>query len=192
MYRLRMTLAVLATIGTVCALGQSPAARWHDGVRVSPLSVGQTVNSATFGGFVDFGGQPAAEDFARYAARGVKTVINLRTAVEMERLGFDEKAVVEKAGMNYVHVPVGGEPPAPAEMAKILAVLEQAGERRVLLHCASSVRSGFVWSVFRATRHRLGVEEAIGEGKAAGLASPRMEKHARDVIAAQAGSQPPP
>ena len=32
------------------------------------------------------------------AELGVKTVINLRTAPEMERLGFDEKALAEEAG----------------------------------------------------------------------------------------------
>lgn len=160
----------------------SPQRAWHEGLTVAPAAVGQTPNTATFGGRVDFAGQPPAEDFARYAQRGVRTVINLRTKAEMDRLGFDEKEAVEKAGMKYLHVPVGGEPPGPGDLEGILTLLDNAGQSKVLLHCASSVRVGMIWSILRARRHGLPTEQAVAEGRLAGMTSAAAERRTREFL----------
>ena len=51
-------------------------------------------------------GQPAADDWAAIAARGVGTVIDLRAPGELK--DRDEAAEVRSAGMRYVAIPVAG------------------------------------------------------------------------------------
>jgi uncharacterized protein (TIGR01244 family) len=155
---------------------------WHVGGKISELKIGSVVNASRFGDRVYFGGQPKVEDFNTFSVKGVKTVINLRTAPEMTDLGFDESGVVEKAGMQYVHVPIGQEPPSGDDLRLVMAALEGAKEGAVLLHCASSNRVGYVWSIYRALHHGLSIESAIREGQAAGMRSGALEKRARETI----------
>lgn len=56
-------------------------------------------------------GQPTEDALRDMAAKGIKTVINLRTQQEMDNRGavpFDEAALLEELGMTYVHIPLGG------------------------------------------------------------------------------------
>ncbi|MCH8333403.1 DUF1932 domain-containing protein [Candidatus Sumerlaeota bacterium] len=160
----------------------SAADAWHRNLRVASLELGQVPNLSSFGDAIYFSGQPTAADIDLFAGRGVKTVINLRSAQEMQSLDFDEKALVEKAGMNYVHVPMGRDVPGEDDLERILSHLDNAGSDRVLLHCGSSNRVGLIWSVFRSVRHGLGLEEALADGKAAGMASSALQARARDYI----------
>jgi uncharacterized protein (TIGR01244 family) len=159
-------------------------AKWHEGTKVVPEEAGKTPNASTFGNLVHFAGQPAEADLKLYAERGVKTVINLRTPAEMEKLGFDEKAAVERSGMVYVNVPMQGEPPTDADIQRVMKILDGAKDQPVLMHCASSNRVGMMWSIFRARQHGLSGDDAIAEGKSAGLKNPALESAARKHIEA--------
>jgi uncharacterized protein (TIGR01244 family) len=88
------------------------------------------------------GGQPTPEQIEAAARAGFRTVINIRTA---EEPGFEwEKDAVEKLGMTYVHIPVGGEESFTREtITAIDAALDDAMARGpVLYHCASGNRIG--------------------------------------------------
>ena len=154
------------------------------GSKVSPAAVANAPNSSAYGSSVYFAGQPAESDLAAYAKLGVKTVVNLRSAQEMEKVGYDEAAAASKAGMKYIHVPTGGTAPSDAELAKIFLALDQSDSAKVLMHCASSNRVGMVWSIYRGIKQGLSEEDAIAEGKAAGLKAPGLEKAAREKIEA--------
>jgi cytochrome c peroxidase len=149
-------------------------------VRKEP--VGNTPNAAAYGSHIFFGGQPPKEDLARYASKGVKMVINLRTPDEMAKSGIDEKQEAEAAGMSYLNVPFGAQPPADADLSRIFDLLDDAGHQPVLLHCASSNRVGYVWSLYQNRRKGLGGEAALEEGKRAGLRAPALEKLARENL----------
>lgn len=142
----------------------------------------QAPNASNFENKVYFAGQPTAADLAEYARQGVKTVVNLRTAAEMEKTGFDEAAAVKAAGMRYLHVPIGSTPPADSELARIYTELAKSGQQKVLLHCASSNRVGMVWAVFRGTQQGVAPAAALAEGKTAGLKAPNLEKFAREKL----------
>ena len=101
----------------------------------------------------------------------------------MESLDFDEGASVRDAGMKYVHVPMGREPLTDEALEKIMAALDGAADEPVLLHCASSNRVGFVWSLYRSARHGLGLEEAIADGQRAGMTSQSLVDRARATLA---------
>ena len=176
-----MSVMLAVSIAFGMQAGKQPA--WTAGAKVAPVAVGQTPNSSAFGDKVYFAGQPTAADLAEYKKLGVKTVVNLRAPSEMEKLGFDEAAAVKAAGMNYVNVPFSGTLPADGELAKIYAELNKAGSGKVLLHCASSNRVGTIWTVFRGAQHGLAAEDAVSEGKAAGMKMPALEKQAREKLA---------
>jgi uncharacterized protein (TIGR01244 family) len=135
------------------------------------------------GGKIYFGGQPPEADLKTFSDKGVKVVINLRSDGELEGLGFDEAKTVKGLGMKYHHVPMGRDVPKPADLKTIFSALDKAGDAHVLLHCASSNRVGMIWSVYRAKQSGMSIEEAIAEGRAAGMKSEALEAGARAYLA---------
>jgi uncharacterized protein (TIGR01244 family) len=106
----------------------------------------------------------------------------LRTAGEMQSLNFDEAAAAKQAGLEYVNVPINAQNPSEEDLKKIYGVLQSAGDGKVLMHCASSNRVGLAWSLYRGTQHGLKAEDAIAEGKAAGMKNPGFEKVAGEKL----------
>lgn len=85
-------------------------------------------------------GQPSAADFRALAAAGVKTVLDLR--LPMEPRPFDQPALMEELGLEYVVVPVQGMVD-DAAFDKVRAVLKTASaEKPLLFHCGSANRVG--------------------------------------------------
>jgi len=166
------------------AKGDAQPIAWDAASRIYPIEVGSVVNPSTFGNFVHFAGQPSPEEFKQYADMGVETVLNLRTQPEVDGLDFDQPAAIKDAGMNYEHVGIRGEP-TKEQLNKIFAVIEksEAAKEPILLHCGSSNRVGYIWSMYRATRNGIALEDAIAEGKAAGMRAPALEESARKYIA---------
>jgi uncharacterized protein (TIGR01244 family) len=113
-------------------------------------------------------GQPSAEGLAQLKTLGFKTVINLRTEKEGAK---DEEAAVKAAGLDYVSVPVTPETLSHADVVAVSKVLADPAAGPVLLHCASANRVGAIWALVRR-RQGATLEEAVEEGKAAGLVSP--------------------
>lgn len=168
------TLLLALTLAAAPAIGQEG--------EIVAVEVGETPNLTAHEGSIYFGGQPTAEDFDLFAERGVETVINLRTTEELERLGFDEQAAVEAAGMRYVHVPIGREEPSEDTLSRLMELLEDGESRPVLMHCGSSNRVGYVWGLYQGAQEGKSVDEAVEEGKAAGLRSSTLEQWLRDYL----------
>jgi uncharacterized protein (TIGR01244 family) len=162
---------------------QAPA--WTAGAKVAPVAVGQAPNSSAFGSRIYFAGQPSQADLAEYAKLGVKTIVNLRSPAEMEKVDFDEAAAAKSNGMHYVNVPVGGTLPTDGELAKIYTELNKSGAGKVLMHCASSNRVGMMWALYRGTQHGVAGAAALAEGRSAGLKAPGLEKVAKEKLGVQ-------
>ena len=133
---------------------------------------------------VVFSGQPTAEQLAAYGKDGVRVVVNLRTDDEMAKLGWDEKGIVEGAGMGYLSVPfLATAPPKDVELVGLMKLLAGAKpEGRVVLHCASSNRVGYVWGLFLAKEKGVAVDKAVEEAKKAGMKSAALEQALRDRL----------
>ena len=75
------------------------------------------------------------------AAKGVKTVINLRTQREMDnrqQVPYDEAALAKELGITYVHIPLGGPdtPYTPEAVEKFAKAFEDANTQGAApLHC---------------------------------------------------------
>jgi uncharacterized protein (TIGR01244 family) len=149
---------------------------------ICKLTIENTPNVSTFDNKVYFAGQPDQEALKQFADFDVSTVINLRTDQELAGLGFDEKAVVEEAGMTYIHAPVGSEIPDASTLQKIMLALDTAADAPVLLHCSNSMRVGSIWSIYAGRQGNLTVDKAIAEGKDAGVNTSVFEKAVREAL----------
>ena len=114
-------------------------------------------------------GQPAPGDWQAIAARGVTTVVNLRTPKEME--GRDEAAEVAAAGMRYVAIPVAGADGIDDANAARLRDALQAANGPVLVHCHSGNRAGGLLALMAARDEGLPAEQALALGRDAGMTS---------------------
>lgn len=108
------------------------------------------------------GGQPIGDDYADLAAIGVKTVINLTNDEDGRE---EEKVMVEKYGMTYLHLPMSTrKPPTEQEIATFLTAVEAEGT--VYVHCVGGRhRTGVMTAVYRMTKDGLSGEEAFKEMK---------------------------
>lgn len=101
------------------------------------------------------GGQPTPRALKALKDQGVTTVINLRMPQEMERIGFDEKKLIEELGMKYVYIPMRGGTGemaySPQTLAKFSEAMMQA-EGKVLLHCTVAWRASHIWAAYLIQR----------------------------------------
>jgi len=148
---------------------------------VVPAEIPGVTNAAkTSDGDIYFGGQPTPASVEALKQEGVKVVINLRRPEEMDKLDYDEKKAVEAAGMTYIHMPMVSTGLPTAEALKpVLAALGTADDARVFLHCGSSNRVGGVWALYEGMQGGKSADEAIAEGKKAGMRTPELEADVR-------------
>lgn len=125
-------------------------------------------------------GQPSREALEGLAKLGFRTVVNLRR--EDEDGIKDERAIVEALGIRYVHVPMTASSLNRGDVKAVAKVLEDPRSGPVLLHCSSSVRVGAVWALIRAASG-MPIEDAMAEGKKAGLRGEAMIEAVRRVAA---------
>lgn len=119
-------------------------------------------------GRVFIAGQPDETALARFKKLGVTAVVNLRTTAEMEdreRVPFDEAAVVDSLGMEYIHIPLGGDdhPYTPMAVERFADVLFRH-EGLVLLHCTVGWRASYMWSAYLVSDQGFSLGAAMARG----------------------------
>ena len=115
-------------------------------------------------------GQPSEQAVRDLQAKGVKTIINLRTQQEMDnrkQVPFDEAALTKELGITYVHVPLGGPdtPYTPEAVDKVADAIAKA-DGDVLLHCTVGWRASHMWAAYLVKHKGLSEEEAIKQASA--------------------------
>jgi uncharacterized protein (TIGR01244 family) len=123
-------------------------------------------------------GKPSKEALASLKEAGFRTAVDLRQPAEGVT---SAREAVEAQGLKFVSVPVSPDTFTLADAQKIEAVLKDQGAAPVFLFCSSSNRVGAALAVIEYRRGRT-KDEAIAEGKKAGLRSPEMEKAALRVM----------
>ena len=153
--RTRAIAAFLTVALSGPALAQEPIRA------ITPHSIG-IYNFAKVNDDYYRGGQPIGEHYADLAAIGVKTIINL-TNEEDGRA--EEKAMVEKHGMTYVHIPMQTRrPPTDEEIAAFMAAVDAEGS--VYVHCVGGRhRTGVMTAIYRMTKDGLTGDQAFREMK---------------------------
>src|SRR5213083_1897920 len=82
------------------------------------------------------GGQPTEGAFAKLAANGYRSVLNLRTASEGIDLKHEQEAA-EKAGMRYVSIPVVSSAPKAEQVEDFVKAVKDINNQPMLIHCGS-------------------------------------------------------
>lgn len=120
--------------------------------------------------------QPSAADLEALRAKGVRTVINLRSAEEMATLGFDEAAVAASKGMDYTLIPIAGNAGYTPEALDAFSAAMAKGEGDLLLHCASGTRAGHLYAAWLVREKGLSPDEAMRRVGPLGLWPLPMER----------------
>jgi tyrosine-protein phosphatase SIW14 len=114
------------------------------------------------------GAQPTDQGFQSLAKLGVKTIIDLREAGDRS---VSERKVVEAAGMKYVTIPFQGmSAPSPVDVAKVLALFDDASSGPVFVHCRRGAdRTGTVVACYRIAHDGWDSQKALHEAKGFGM-----------------------
>jgi uncharacterized protein (TIGR01244 family) len=127
---------------------------------------------ASVGDDVFISGQPTEQALRDLHAKGVTTVVNLRTPEEMtKRVSFDEAALVKNLGMEYVYVPVRGNaefPYSPAAVKSFAAAMTGA-KGKVLLHCTIAWRASHLWAAYLIQYRDVPAAKALAEARTINL-----------------------
>jgi protein tyrosine phosphatase (PTP) superfamily phosphohydrolase (DUF442 family) len=124
--------------------------------------------------------QPSPEGLKEAKTRGVRTVVNLRYANE---INWDQAAYTKQLGMEYYNIPFNsGQTLTDEVLNQVRRVLNGRKNSGLLLHCASANRVGAVWLVHRVLDGGIAYDQALAEAKAVGLRSAEYEARARDYI----------
>ena len=140
---------------------------------------------ASVGDDVFIAGQPTPNALREMKKLGVTTVINLRMPEEMERIGFDEPALLRELGMKYVYIPMrggDGEKSYSPQTLRKFADAMKAANGKVLLHCTIAWRASHIWAAYLIQEHGIPVGDAIRHARAINL----MDDHRMD----SSGRQP--
>jgi len=110
------------------------------------------------------GAQPKGHDYSDLAALGVKTLIDLTGDDEAQA---NEKAMVEAAGMRYVHLPMTTHTaPSLETPAQFLAIVNDPARQPVYVHCVGGRhRTGVVTAAYRMSHDGWTAEQAFIEMK---------------------------
>ena len=109
------------------------------------------------------GAQPKGQDYSDLATLGIKTVVNLTS----DDADVNEKAMVEKAGMKYIQIPMTThEPPTPAKISQFLGLVSNPESTPIYLHCVGGKhRTGVMTALYRMTDEGWTAEQAFQEMK---------------------------
>lgn len=172
-------VAILSVLSAGCAL--APADDTSGGHGVTTAAPEEAEIHEALPGLLT-AGQPAPSQWAELEARGVTTVINLRTADEMKIEGRDEVAETQAEGLAYDAVAVAGVAEITLAKADEVLALVDAAPGATLVHCSAGSRSASIVALI-AWRRGMSVDEAIAVGKAAGMTG--TEDRVRAILEAE-------
>lgn len=125
-------------------------------------------------------GQPSPEDLALLKKRGIKTILSVRHANEID---WDEAAAATKHDMQFVQVPFRGkEELTDAVFDQVLSVLRNKENGPTAFHCGSANRVGAIWYVHRVLEEGVPPAVAEREAKQVGLRNLDYLKKAQDYV----------
>jgi uncharacterized protein (TIGR01244 family) len=171
---------ILATIAAVLIASESVTVSAADRKteKLEPYECGNIERLHTLGG-IFLASQPEKEDFSQAKDRGIKTVLNLRPASELD---WDEAALV-KLGLEYQNVPITSRDSLTDDaIDRVRGILKDREKRPLLVHCASANRVGAVWLAHRVLDGGLSYDDALKEAKTVGLKTPAFEEKVKDYI----------
>ena len=109
--------------------------------------------------------QPQPSDWAKLAAAGYTTVLNLRS--DPERAAEQGRSAAA-AGLRYIHRPWPAYLLEKEHLDELAALLAAPETGRLVFHCRSATRVGLMWMLYRQLSHGWSRGRAEAELRAAG------------------------
>ena len=106
-------------------------------------------------------GQPSEAQLEVLAADGFEVVVNLALHGNPGNSLEDEAGTVKFLGMDYVHIPVQFSSPALADLDTFCEAMENAGDRKVFVHCVHNKRVPVFIALDRVLRQRWSETKAL-------------------------------
>jgi len=118
-----------------------------------PMSLEDILNfrALGLGGRIGTAGQPAEYQFETIKSSGYETVINLALSTSLGALP-NEREIVEKNGLSYIHIPVVWEDPTAGDLNQFFAAMDARADQRVFVHCAMNKRVSAFMFLYRVLR----------------------------------------
>jgi protein tyrosine phosphatase (PTP) superfamily phosphohydrolase (DUF442 family) len=155
------------------AVFYSPVLAGKQGIP-EPVLTDSSYNLYKSGNFY-LSGQPTEENLKALVNDGVKLIINIRTAPEMEEFGkthYNEEELVKSLKADYLNIGVGGSDGFKPEVIKKISDKITATNGKVLIHCAAAGRATMVWMAWLVQKKFCTIDEAIRLGKKAKFTFP--------------------
>ena len=93
-------------------------------------------------------GQPSSAQFAALRDAGFERVINLAFSGDRNAVANEDR-LVRELGMEYIHIPVVWTSPTASDFEHFAAIMEQAPDKKTLLHCQLNMRASAFAFVYR-------------------------------------------
>jgi uncharacterized protein (TIGR01244 family) len=100
---------------------------------------------------------------------GFATILDLRGPEEGTAV---ERAAAAAAGLRYLIIPYTAAVPSEAQIAEFGRVVDDAGNRPLMIHCGSANRVGAMWALYRI-KSGTPAQVAFSEGRAIGMQASR-------------------
>lgn len=126
------------------------------------------------------GGQPEARHLAQLKRAGGEVVLDIRDPMESRPIRVPED--VRAAGLEYINIPVGHTRGSDDTLNKIRAVLQTAGKRKILFHCASGNRSAAVLIPYLMLDQGFTQEDAVDTAMRIGMRSVELMEWALEYV----------
>jgi uncharacterized protein (TIGR01244 family) len=120
-------------------------------------------------GDVYIAGQPKESDLDAWAARGVKTVVNLRSRAENQTLPYEAQEAMAARGFRYAEIPMGGADGVSPRIREQLAEVLSEAEGPVVLHCAGGPRAAYAYAAHLLAEGRVTPDQVDDIGWPGGL-----------------------
>lgn len=119
------------------------------------------------------------------AAKGYKSIINLRLETEAGAAIPESRAAAEKAGVKFIHLPLNAAAPDMAVADAFIKAVTDKANQPVFIHCASANRAATMWMTKRLLVDKWDQAKALEEAHFIGLTNAGLEKFALDYVAAR-------
>lgn len=126
-------------------------------------------------------GQPTESELAEVAAAGFEVVVNLGLAGAPYALP-DEAATVAALGLDYAHLPVSFEAPAPEDLERFCALMDSLDGRRTFVHCAANKRVSVLVALWQLRAGRWDGREAEDFIASVWLPTPPWQRLIKEAV----------
>ncbi|MBT5032444.1 MAG: hypothetical protein HOM55_09150 [Proteobacteria bacterium] len=171
-------LAVMSVFAFL-TIGCSSLATTQNTLNVEAIQNSEIMNLNHPEASVFSAGQPTQEQLTTLGNSGIKHVVSLRPASELD---WNEQEYVESIdGVTYHNIPIDGAGDInPVNAASLQSLLKSFGNEPVLVHCGSSNRVGALAAISEAQENGASTDAAVEEGKRWGLT--RLEPAVRAAL----------